>query len=191
MLFTLNSHIQPQYNMSNQSTWIHLQQVIKKIINEDTNKLSTFNLDGTMVFVTKAGSAVTPPGCKSKQENPSGFPFPQSSSHNAWDHNWALMLASVLPIVPWDLHIPPSSQHATLSFCFHCFTALFLLLVHNTFLSHTNQSPQPIKATSNSILWHLASQSFCGGTQRWQLYKREQAANISDLLQKFNRVHRH
>lgn len=52
MLFTLNSHIQPQYNISNQSTWIHLQQVIKKIINEDTNKLSTFNLDGTMVLVT-------------------------------------------------------------------------------------------------------------------------------------------
>lgn len=53
MLFTLNSHIQPRYNMSNQSTWIHLQQVIKKIINEDANKLSIFNLDGTMVFVTE------------------------------------------------------------------------------------------------------------------------------------------
>lgn len=52
MVFTLNSHIQPQYNMSNQSTWIHLQQVIKKTVNEDTNKLSTFNLDGTMVLVT-------------------------------------------------------------------------------------------------------------------------------------------
>lgn len=67
MLFTLNSHIQPQYNMSNQSTWIHLQQAIKKTINEDANKLSTFNLDGTMVVVTevaKAGSAVTPLGCK-------------------------------------------------------------------------------------------------------------------------------
>lgn len=81
MLFTLNSHIQPQYNMSNQSTWIHLQQVIKKIINEDTNKLSTFNLDGTMVFVAavaKAGSAVTPLGCKCQARKSLWIPPPLS-----------------------------------------------------------------------------------------------------------------
>ena len=59
MLFTFNSHIQLRYNISSQSTCIHLQQLIKK---KDTNKLSTFNLHGTMVIVTvvvKAGSAVT------------------------------------------------------------------------------------------------------------------------------------
>lgn len=59
VLFTFNSHIQLHYDISSQSICIHLQQLIKK--NENTNKLSTFNLHGTMIIetvVVKAGSAV-------------------------------------------------------------------------------------------------------------------------------------
>lgn len=111
---------------------------------KDTNKLSTFNLHGTMVIVTvvvKAGSAVIHllydanakwAVWKIPLEPPPCSPHPA----HVLDHNlkqpWRTqMLASLLPIftrISTFLH-PHNMQHFPFSFTTPFFT-LFLLLVH-------------------------------------------------------------